>query len=218
METEEEINNMLLSNQRRHSLTTLVKKSNNANISRRRSLDFDGVADITELSRRQRRKLNRRLSKVTSMENRIEEIKHHSGGDSTPISNPYKLISNEDDDIIFVRPMDKNNEIKTGNMFSVLNSSLHDDPTPIKQRSLNYQKMTNGTSSTPIKNHHPSGSSSSHDESTSIPTSTSLIKGGISATRRKHLRSKSTSPARKTEVEKLRKNYENFNPDNVKWT
>ena len=117
----------------------------------------------------------------------------------------------------FVSPL-----VPTSNTFGVLNHSLHDDPTPIKERSLNYR--LNGD-----LNSASSGLSASVKKLKFSPEIDEKVaaNGNLLAVP-KHLlpahragiikRSKSTSPTRsKNQLVKQREIFKQFNPETADW-
>jgi len=108
--------------------------------------------------------------------------------------------------------------VPTSNTFGVLNHSLHDDPTPIKERALNYRP-----------NGDPNSSSFSAKKLKFSPEiEEKITNGGNLLAVPKHLlpahragmikRSKSTSPTRsKNQFVKQRETFKQFNPETADW-
>jgi hypothetical protein len=121
---------------------------------------------------------------------------------------------------IFCFPPSKNNFVSTSNAFSVLNNSLHDDPTPIKERALNYRST--------VEHYNPSGVSAKK-----LKFSPEVVDKALPEIDTHHLaapkhgggqrsgalkRSKSTSPTRsKNQAAKQRDIFKQFNPETADW-
>ena len=109
--------------------------------------------------------------------------------------------------------------VSTSNPFDVLNNSLHDDPTPIKERALNYRS--------PVDNYFPSGVSAKklkfspevEDNHRELVDSHHLQAPKQSGHRAGSFkRSKSTSPTRsKNQAAKQRDMFKHFNPETADW-
>ena len=126
--------------------------------------------------------------------------------------------------------------LETSNKYGLLNNSLHDDPTPIKERSLNYGIET---TCDVIESHNVlpkrQKSKSSHRKKQlfsdldygAIENGTETPSAGSEDTNEKSnikiqshskiKRSKSSSPKRVGQNVKQRVLFENFNPDNADW-
>ena len=127
------------------------------------------------------------------------------------------------------------NPVETFNKYEVLNNSLHDDPTPIKERSLNYglqnhQKIVDARNRPRHKYKSKSNftgkelfseTCSASDEEVQDVLSTSI--GSVADNSYKNQtpikvkRSKSNSPKRVGQNVKQRVLFKNFNPDNADW-
>jgi hypothetical protein len=126
--------------------------------------------------------------------------------------------------------------LETSNKYDLLNSSLHDDPTPLKERSLNYGLETTcnrveSQSVLPVKHKSRFNSrkkqlfSESGDQpiennlevTTSLAVETMDEKTKKPQPHPKLKRSKSSSPKRVGQTVKQRVLFENFNPDNADW-
>jgi hypothetical protein len=128
--------------------------------------------------------------------------------------------------------------VKTKNSYGVLNSSLHDDPTPIKERSLNYhwhkQMDHKANEIGPPLSHLFNGHAipESDGESSSRSALSEVVRRGggggggggggrvssASARRRiKFKRSQSSSPKRIGEAERQKEAMKKFNPENADW-
>jgi hypothetical protein len=103
--------------------------------------------------------------------------------------------------------------VTTSNAFDVLNSSLHDDPTPIKERSLNYRPAGADPSSRKLK--------FSPEVIDKVVSSVHFLAAPKQAGQRAgsgFKRSKSTSPTRsKNQAAKQRDIYKHFNPETADW-
>jgi hypothetical protein len=109
--------------------------------------------------------------------------------------------------------------VSTSNAFGILNNSMHDDPTPIKERSLNYRSPVD---------HHPSGVSAKKlkfspdvvDNVTLYVDNNHLAAPKLNSSHRSGVlkRSKSTSPTRsKNQAVKQRDMFKHFNPETADW-
>jgi len=126
--------------------------------------------------------------------------------------------------------------LETSNKYDLLNNSLHDDPTPLKERSLNYGLETTcnhneSQSVLPVK--HKSKFNSRKKQlfseagveatETDLEATNRLAVGNMDDKTKKHQphpklkRSKSSSPKRVGQTVKQRVLFENFNPDNADW-
>jgi len=126
--------------------------------------------------------------------------------------------------------------LETSNKYDLLNNSLHDDPTPLKERSLNYGLETScnhnkSQSPQPVK--HKSKFNSRKKQLFSgvgveptendLDVTTSLAVENMDENIKKPQphsklkRSKSSSPKRVGQTVKQRVLFENFNPENADW-
>ena len=108
--------------------------------------------------------------------------------------------------------------VSTSNAFGVLNNSMHDDPTPIKERSLNYrstvdQYHTSGVSSKKLKfSPEVVDNISSYADKNHLAAPKQSNRSGVLK------RSKSTSPTRsKNQAVKQRDMFKHFNPETADW-
>lgn len=118
---------------------------------------------------------------------------------------------------IFCFPLSKNNFVSTSNAFGVLNNSLHDDPTPIKERSLNYRSAVeqSGVSAKKLK-FSPEVVDKVQPEFDIHHLAAPKHGGGQRSGALK--RSKSTSPTRsKNQAAKQRDMFKQFNPETADW-
>ena len=114
--------------------------------------------------------------------------------------------------------------VKVRNKFDILNSSLHDDPTPIKERALDYRPRKGPLPPPPhagFNNGDTTGTESEFDESQGSATpsgSEGLSRKGRRQLKFGHVvRSKSTSPTRMGEAAKKKAIFKTFNPDKADW-
>lgn len=110
--------------------------------------------------------------------------------------------------------------IQVRNMFGALDSSVHDDPTPVKQRSLQYQQQQFVERGAP-SNGHLVLLTESEFENEDVEgllvngrTHRSRLKGSSTPLQ---YRSKSTSPLRIGQTAKQKALFKNFDPDKADW-
>ena len=134
---------------------------------------------------------------------------------------------------VYLNSMVGGNPVETSNKYDLLNNSLHDDPTPFKERSLNYGleascNVVENHAEMPIK--HKSKSKGRKKQLFPDPLAEPTQNGEMSISvesseervkqpppHAKLKRSKSSSPKRVGQNAKQRVLLENFNPDNADW-
>ena len=135
---------------------------------------------------------------------------------------------------VYLNSMVGGNPLETSNKYDLLNSSLHDDPTPFKERSLNYGleascNVIENNAEMPVR--HKSKSKARKKQLFPDPLAEPSQNGDVylngesveEKTKKnqpphaKVKRSKSSSPKRVGQNAKQRVLLENFNPDNADW-
>ena len=110
--------------------------------------------------------------------------------------------------------------VSTSNAFSILNNSVHDDPTPIKERSLNYRSTVEHYQTPGITSKKLKFSPEIVDNIKSCGDKNHLAAPKASHSQRSGVlkRSKSTSPTRsKNQAVKQRDMFKHFNPETADW-
>ena len=134
---------------------------------------------------------------------------------------------------VYLNSMVGGNPLETSNKYGLLNSSLHDDPTPFKERSLNYGleascNVIEGTTAMPVRQKSKSKARKKQLFPDSLAGNTqngeiNISSESVEEKTKKHTphaklkRSKSSSPKRVGQNAKQRVLLENFNPDNADW-
>ena len=136
---------------------------------------------------------------------------------------------------VYLNSMVGGNPLETSNKYDLLNNSLHDDPTPFKERSLNYGLETScnvveNRSEMPMRHKSKSKGRKKQlfPEPLAEPTENGEMRISVhnandDKTKKyptphaKLKRSKSSSPKRVGKTAKQRVLFENFNPDNADW-
>ena len=106
--------------------------------------------------------------------------------------------------------------VTTSNIFGVLNNSVHDDPTPIKERALNYRQNNDHISSAKKLTFSPEIVDHVYIDSNHLAAPKSYLSTAHRTGSFK--RSKSTSPTRsKNQAAKQRDIFKHFNPETANW-
>ena len=176
------------------------------------------------LTRKQRKRLQRKLNKAASHGSRLEELGQANGH--------HQESDGEEEDLAgFVANVSKGNlkkkaqqqqpnggsrfqiqpVVKTANKFELLDSSLHDDPTPIKARSCSIPLAVPPPMDARHVNGHIPTTTTEEDEDDDDYEEEDGV-GGRERRRQRHssYRSQSTSPKRMGQTERRRAIYRNY--------
>jgi len=211
---------------RRHSLqdksTSLVDNHQIQELNatkRRASLDLSSRLTNENLTRRQRKKLNRRLSRANTVRHECPDTCQLNGVDNVQAQTNQQAeeIVNGVNSVQVNVNEDPSTVLKLNNMFGLLNHSQHADPdfealTPLDKRKFmfNGRGGSNGSLTRSVTPDSTARSTPSHRRPG----------GGGGSKKSSKKRSKSTSPPRRKIGESIAKQkdlFKNFDPDNVDW-
>ncbi|XP_040574258.1 LOW QUALITY PROTEIN: uncharacterized protein [Lepeophtheirus salmonis] len=176
----------------------------------RRSIDFMTLKASSQLiqsqlTRRQRRRIQQNQRRKISASSKLKR-------GFAPLPPPYskdeKLMPEIRVENIFSHML---TSIQTDNKFGSLNSSVHGDPTPFKELSSSSSSANKQSENNNVDSYLDVNSKSQYK-----PPLTPQVM--LHQQMKSFLRSKSTSPTRKTEAAKQREDFENFNPDDFRCT
>jgi hypothetical protein len=222
---------------------TLMRRSNFSDllINGRRKMNCDVISSDVPLTRKQRRRLQRRLMSATKIENISSGLASQNLGDDntscddrewTPVTRAGSIDRTTPPALETVTTLPNGRTIvtpncfptcfvRTSNAFDVLNHSLHDDPTPIKERSLNYRPNvdhSNPLSSVSVKKLKFSPEVVNINKAAADVNLLAVPKHLLANRAGLIKRSKSTSPTRsKNQTAKQRDIFKQFNPETADW-